>query len=112
VRLLGCVGKHCTCQTLPECGPHELLRDQSTLDHLVYLRSARAHLVDAEWNVAEPPFPQALPAFTGVGRVKRGLPKRALVAVAFAALVGLMSAGGAWHSVAPTTPPIGAWQTR
>src|SRR5262245_45151622 len=53
MRLLDCVGRHCTCQTARECGAHQLLGAQRTLDHLVYARSVRQQFVDSEWNVGD-----------------------------------------------------------
>ncbi len=115
VRLLDCVGRHCTCHTARECGAHQLLGTQRTLDHLVYARGARQHFVDAEWSV-EAPSHSAMPHLTApAARTRRrmGGGKITLVAGAFAALAALMSLGGAWQaSATPATAPIGAWTTR
>jgi hypothetical protein len=57
VRLLSCVGAHCTCQD-PEhqtlgarsCPAHQLLLDQRTLDHLAFARSLHDKLIASEWS--------------------------------------------------------------
>src|SRR5262249_52124311 len=97
VRLLDCVGRHCTCHTAQECGAHQLLEAQRTLDHLVYARSVSQHFVEAEWNV-EAEHVDAAHAASRPSASRRPGGKVALVAGAFAALAVLMSIGGAWQA--------------
>ena len=105
MRLLGCVGGYCICQTLHACASHELLSEQRTLDHLVYARGTHSRFVDAEWNVAgEPATPET--SYPGVA-VSRGHSNRVQVAIfvtALAVLMVLLAAGAAWL---PATAPGG-----
>lgn len=58
VRLLDCVGAHCTCQQ-PEhlargvhsCPAHQLLFNQRALDHLVFGHRVRSKLIASEFLV-------------------------------------------------------------
>lgn len=57
VRLLWCVGAHCTCQESDQqgqgvrsCPAHQLLLDQRVLDHLVFARSLRDKFIASEWS--------------------------------------------------------------
>jgi|SRR5579871_3959714 len=70
VRLLSCVGAHCTCTESVArtgarlCPAHQLLLDQRTLDHLIFARSLRDRLIASEWSdgtaseMATVPVPQ------------------------------------------------------
>jgi hypothetical protein len=55
VRLLYCIGAHCTCQEQPRgaisCPAHQLLFDQRALDHLVFGRRMRDKLVASEFQL-------------------------------------------------------------
>jgi hypothetical protein len=104
IRLLDCVGRHCTCHAAQECGAHQLLGAQRTLDHLMYARGVRQRFVDSEWKVGED--------VSRPVRSHRPSGKVALVAGALAALAVLMSLGGAWQASShPVSPPTGAWTT-
>jgi hypothetical protein len=115
VRLLDCVGRHCTCHTSRGCGAHQWLGAQRALDHLLYARGMREQFIDAEWNVGEAGHAGRPRDARRAARPRR-LPdgKVALVVGAFAALALLMSFGWAWQasSSAPATPPLAAWSVR
>ena len=55
-RLTKAIEDNCVCTSEmyasgnPSCGPHEMLRDERILDHLVYGYRARARFIDAEWT--------------------------------------------------------------
>jgi hypothetical protein len=115
IRLLDCVGRHCTCRTSQECGAHQLLGAQRTVDNLVYARDVRQHFVDAEWTVDDEPIRTDTPhAVSRPAKSRRSSGKVALVAGAFAALALLMGLGGAWQASSHplSAPQIGAWTSR
>jgi hypothetical protein len=126
VRLVSCVGMHCTCRApahLPgergACGAHELLSEQHTLDHLVFARGMRQHFLAAEWS-SEPVDSRPLRSVGGTlcdGRNARRRPPREatlkLVAVSLAALLVLCGIGSVAQPTGSTlNPTIGSWQSR
>ena len=123
VRLLSCVNVHCTCrgpvQRHPSpavCASHELLADQSALDHLVFASGMRQRFLDAEWLLTQDdtgrPRPRGTSEPRRVARRDSNASHRGAVAIVCAVLVLFMWLGGSWQAPVSTGSQLASWQTR
>jgi hypothetical protein len=134
-RLVQSADAYCTCHDVSsQCGAHQILRDQHTLDHLAFARSVLNRLIEEEWRLPETTETRAdkaewsaflavctsvqpvqMPIQDSVRATRHARPSAALFwawLISLIALLLVLGVRGPGAAPLPPAPHIASWQTR